>query len=210
MKICPFCNAVFEPFPKNKVYCSHECCSRLHHKNTYVSKRWQGYATCQYCGIEFWSTCKQTKYCSFDCRKASWKRPKTCPQCNQTFTTSTKRQVCCSLRCANLYVFDKCGTRGIHKLSPKICKTCNQPFMGMLQQCYCEKCGHPQIYKDSRWVRASQRFRNENPNCAICGAMAEHVHHTVKHHGDRDKFWDRSTWQSLCAPCHYRLTGKGY
>jgi 5-methylcytosine-specific restriction enzyme A len=40
--------------------------------------------------------------------------------------------------------------------------------------------------------------------CAALGidTAATVVDHRIPHRGDRELFWDRSGWQSLCARCH--------
>jgi 5-methylcytosine-specific restriction enzyme A len=34
------------------------------------------------------------------------------------------------------------------------------------------------------------------------------VDHITPHKGDRQMFWDRSNWQSLCHRCHSRKTAR--
>lgn len=58
-----------------------------------------------------------------------------------------------------------------------------------------------------RWEKARKRFLAEHPLCAMCMAKgrvtaATVVHHNPPHQGDMDRFWDRSTWEPLCATHH--------
>lgn len=52
------------------------------------------------------------------------------------------------------------------------------------------------------WEKARKAFLHRNPRCARCGERADLVDHKEPHRGDRELFWDRNNWQSLCTPCH--------
>jgi len=52
------------------------------------------------------------------------------------------------------------------------------------------------------WEKARKGFLRRHPRCAMCGTRAELVDHKIPHRGDRELFWDKSNWQSLCTPCH--------
>lgn len=58
-----------------------------------------------------------------------------------------------------------------------------------------------------KWQQARKSHLAISPLCVKCKAkgkvtIATVVDHIVPHRGDRDLFWDRSNWQSLCKPCH--------
>ncbi|CAG9172429.1 hypothetical protein CURE108131_23125 [Cupriavidus respiraculi] len=60
---------------------------------------------------------------------------------------------------------------------------------------------------DYRWQKAREAFLRDNPVCVYCEregyvTVATVVDHIVPHRGDRDVFWDRANWQSLCASHH--------
>lgn len=59
---------------------------------------------------------------------------------------------------------------------------------------------------DARWDRASVAYRREHPLCVCCKAngvveAVALVDHIIPHKGDRELFWDRDNWQSLCERC---------
>ena len=54
----------------------------------------------------------------------------------------------------------------------------------------------------AEWQHERDLFLQVNPTCRRCGALATVVDHIRPHRGDRWKFWNRSNWQALCAPCH--------
>jgi 5-methylcytosine-specific restriction protein A len=59
----------------------------------------------------------------------------------------------------------------------------------------------------ARWQRARVWFLHYHPLCVMCQAedrieLATVVDHKIPHRGDPILFWDRSNWQSLCAPHH--------
>lgn len=63
---------------------------------------------------------------------------------------------------------------------------------------------------DNRWSRAARAYLREHPLCVMHQARGELVaatlvDHVIPHRGDRELFWARGNWQSLCAHCHSRL-----
>lgn len=69
------------------------------------------------------------------------------------------------------------------------------------------------LYKLAAWRKASRAWLRNNPICVDCDelglvVLASEVDHVAPHRGDRQKFWDRSNWQSLCKPCHSRKTAR--
>ena len=65
-----------------------------------------------------------------------------------------------------------------------------------------------------RWQKARLAHLGKHPLCIECSTLgrvtaASVVDHIVPHRGDQELFWDLSNWQSLCAPCHNRKTGRG-
>lgn len=60
---------------------------------------------------------------------------------------------------------------------------------------------------DARWRKARLMFLRENPLCVECQRQgkltaATVVDHIVAHKGNKELFWDRSNWQSLCLSCN--------
>jgi 5-methylcytosine-specific restriction protein A len=58
-----------------------------------------------------------------------------------------------------------------------------------------------------RWQKISKAFLNAHPLCERCKVKgiytkATVVDHRKPHRGDRELFWNRSNWQSLCKHCH--------
>ncbi len=58
-----------------------------------------------------------------------------------------------------------------------------------------------------QWQKASKAFLQAHPLCEICKAKGRYtkatvVDHIIPHRGNRELFWDRSNWQSLCKSCH--------
>ncbi|MDC8756249.1 HNH endonuclease [Janthinobacterium fluminis] len=58
-----------------------------------------------------------------------------------------------------------------------------------------------------KWQQARAGYLSKYPLCVYCAKAgltraATVVDHIVAHQGDMALFWDRSNWQSLCAPCH--------
>lgn len=74
-------------------------------------------------------------------------------------------------------------------------------------------------YGHAPWKRARRAFLVEFPLCVRCEAKrritpATEVDHIKPHKGDRELFWDRTNWQSLCKECHSaktmsEVTGRG-
>ena len=62
-----------------------------------------------------------------------------------------------------------------------------------------------------KWQKARKGFLAKHPLCAECERQgritaATDLDHITPHKGDKDAFWTRSNWQSLCHPCHSRKT----
>lgn len=62
-----------------------------------------------------------------------------------------------------------------------------------------------------KWQQARKGFLAKHPLCAECERQgritaATDLDHITPHKGDKDAFWTRSNWQSLCHPCHSRKT----
>lgn len=57
----------------------------------------------------------------------------------------------------------------------------------------------------SRWVRESAAFV-AGKVCVVCGGPATQTDHEPPHRGDPARFWDRTTWQPICARCHNSKT----
>lgn len=62
-----------------------------------------------------------------------------------------------------------------------------------------------------KWQQESKRYLKAHPLCASCAAKGRYVKatvvdHIVPHRGDRELFWDKSNWQSLCKKCHDHKT----
>lgn len=71
---------------------------------------------------------------------------------------------------------------------------------------------------DSRWAAARLAWLRERPLCGdrLTGPSAEHsecvregkkrigneVDHIVRHAGNRERFWAKENWQTLCRHCH--------
>lgn len=60
---------------------------------------------------------------------------------------------------------------------------------------------------DWQWQQAADAWKKENPLCAECLRHERltpvyAVDHIKPHRGDKELFWDRSQWQSLCRSCH--------
>lgn len=58
-----------------------------------------------------------------------------------------------------------------------------------------------------RWAKARVTHLDREPLCRGCQAMglivpASVVDHVDPHHGDPDKFWDTTMWQSACSWHH--------
>lgn len=64
-----------------------------------------------------------------------------------------------------------------------------------------------QALYDYHWRLSSRRFLRENPLCTECSkrhltVAAAVVDHIVPHDGNRELFWNKKNWQSLCRTCH--------
>lgn len=58
-----------------------------------------------------------------------------------------------------------------------------------------------------KWQKARADFLKRHPFCRMCeegGLIIEAtvVDHRIPHRGDQALFWDKTNWQSLCAPHH--------
>ena len=67
---------------------------------------------------------------------------------------------------------------------------------------------------DARWRRESEEYKRKNPLCVEClaGGVVTAVFvvdHIIPHRGDKELFWDKSKWQSLCEIHHNRKTARG-
>jgi len=67
---------------------------------------------------------------------------------------------------------------------------------------------------DSKWDQARRHYLAHHPLCRICEqhgrvTQATVVDHIQPHRGNMLLFWARANWQSLCAACHNRKTGRG-
>jgi len=52
------------------------------------------------------------------------------------------------------------------------------------------------------WDQARKAWLDRHPFCVRCGKRADVVDHKIPHRGDKQLFWDRSNWQSLCFTHH--------
>lgn len=64
---------------------------------------------------------------------------------------------------------------------------------------------------DSRWRKARIGFLMKHPLCVECERKgrivpATVVDHITPHKGDKQLFWDKANWQTLCKTCHDRKT----
>ena len=58
-----------------------------------------------------------------------------------------------------------------------------------------------------QWQQARKSYLDEHPLCVMClklgsvsvGTVVDHIQ---PHQGDRQKFWDKDNWQTLCATHH--------
>ncbi|HWJ72921.1 MAG TPA: HNH endonuclease signature motif containing protein [Kaistia sp.] len=55
---------------------------------------------------------------------------------------------------------------------------------------------------DSKWDRERAAYLKVHTACVRCSGPATVVDHIQRHGGDFRKFWNRSNWQPMCAPCH--------
>lgn len=66
---------------------------------------------------------------------------------------------------------------------------------------------------DGQWRKARLGFLRKHPLCVYCLKVdkieaATVVDHIEPHKGDKELFWRRSNWQSLCKVCHDAKTAK--
>ena len=66
----------------------------------------------------------------------------------------------------------------------------------------------------SEWQTARLYHLADEPFCRACKVkgvvvLATVVDHVRPHRRDRELFWDRTNWQSLCKACHDFKTGRG-
>jgi len=60
-----------------------------------------------------------------------------------------------------------------------------------------------------KWQQARTGWLRKHPLCERCRpavVIATVVDHIQPHRGDKELFWDRDNWQSLCKGCHDRKT----
>ena len=55
---------------------------------------------------------------------------------------------------------------------------------------------------DHVWRKARKEYLALHPYCTMCGKPASVVDHIQPHRGNKDLFWWRGNWLSLCQPCH--------
>jgi 5-methylcytosine-specific restriction protein A len=65
-----------------------------------------------------------------------------------------------------------------------------------------------------RWQRQREIFLAYNPLCVECLSEGRYtpaaiVDHIKPHRGNKELFWDKSNWQSLCAKHHNAKTARG-
>jgi 5-methylcytosine-specific restriction enzyme A len=66
---------------------------------------------------------------------------------------------------------------------------------------------------NSKWRKARLGYLKKHPLCVQCeceGKLtpATVVDHIIPHKGDKQLFWDKNNWQSLCAHHHSIKTAK--
>ena len=82
----------------------------------------------------------------------------------------------------------------------------DRPFAGAIRTV--ERTGtRAQTYGSPRWRSAQRTHLANHPDCA-CGTQATTVDHDPPHDGTPATFWDTSTWQSRCKPCHDSKSGR--
>ncbi len=67
---------------------------------------------------------------------------------------------------------------------------------------------------DSRWRKAREGYLLHHPLCVECMKEdivepATVVDHRIPHKGNKQLFWDKKNWQSLCKRCHDKKTASG-
>ena len=57
--------------------------------------------------------------------------------------------------------------------------------------------------RNPRWVLLSRRYREDFPNCEVCGKKAKETHHIIPVHIDKSKelVWDNLL--AVCRECHF-------
>lgn len=63
------------------------------------------------------------------------------------------------------------------------------------------------LYDTVRWRKLVKIHLSSSPLCVHCAksgkdAPATIVHHNPPHENDSEKFWDETTFESVCATCH--------
>ncbi|WP_225792271.1 HNH endonuclease [Oligella urethralis] len=64
-----------------------------------------------------------------------------------------------------------------------------------------------------RWQKARAKYLDEHPLCKYCErdgriTAATVVDHIEPHKGNKEFFWNKKNWQSLCKPCHDSVKAK--
>lgn len=63
--------------------------------------------------------------------------------------------------------------------------------------------------RNQAWERESKKFREEHPNCLVCGSKVDcQVHHKYPFHLYPDREMDPKYWRTLCR-VHHLLVGHG-
>ena len=64
---------------------------------------------------------------------------------------------------------------------------------------------------NSKWQKARESYLAAHPLCVECMKSGKYtkgtvVDHIVPHKGNKELFWNRQNWQTLCKECHDRKT----
>ncbi len=64
---------------------------------------------------------------------------------------------------------------------------------------------------NKRWQTVSKSYLNNHPFCVRCLQEGKYtpatvVDHIKPHKGNKNLFWDKNNWQSLCKSCHDKKT----
>jgi 5-methylcytosine-specific restriction protein A len=109
-------------------------------------------------------------------------------------------------------------------MATKALRLCNHVGCSQLVSSgYCDKHKKTYVYKrdksrqrmyDKRWQKARVSFLIDHEWCEDCLDAGDYtaaceVHHTIKHSGDYNIFWNISKWRALCKSCHSRRSGRG-
>ncbi len=67
---------------------------------------------------------------------------------------------------------------------------------------------------DTRWDKARKGYLIKHPLCVECVKEGRYtpatvVDHIKPHRGNKQLFWDRDNWQSLCKQHHDKKTARG-